>query len=165
MLRKRGSHNRTWRSVCTPLRGTALCWAVALPTLLTQLSGVAGQADAGEGPGSIQAGGAVQTRVGLAFIQLCKHHTLALTPLQPRWTVASCACGRARSTCLTALPGEPRRAHAHVSQPVFVAGTSVLTRAAGTRQKIYTKKVFQISYHGVSGTESCPNWEIWFKHL
>lgn len=65
-----------------------------LPTLLTQLSGVAGQTDAGEGPGSIQAGGAVQTRVGLAFIHLCKHHTLALIPHQPGglWLLCMWTC-------------------------------------------------------------------------
>lgn len=47
-------------------------------TLFTELSGVAGQAEAGEGADSIQTGGSVQTRVRLALINICRHTTAAL---------------------------------------------------------------------------------------
>lgn len=40
-------------------------------TLFTELSSVAGQADAGEGVDSIQTGGSIQARVGLALVDVC----------------------------------------------------------------------------------------------
>lgn len=46
-------------------------------TLFAELSGVAGQAETGEGVDSIQTGGSIQTRVRLALINICRHKTQA----------------------------------------------------------------------------------------
>lgn len=40
-------------------------------TLFTQLPGVAGQAEAGEGVDRIQTGGSIQARVGVALVDIC----------------------------------------------------------------------------------------------
>lgn len=60
-------------------------------TLFTQLSGVAGQAEAGEGVDSIQTGGSIQARVGVALVDICSgtKHRLTFIPKHSSVTMGS----------------------------------------------------------------------------
>lgn len=71
---------RLWTCFC----GTQL-------TLFTQLSGVAGQAEAGEGVDSIQTGGSIQARVGVALVDICSgtKHRLTFIPKHSSVTMGS----------------------------------------------------------------------------
>lgn len=62
--------------------------------MFTQLPGVAGQAEAAEGGDSVQTGGSVQTRVGLALVDVCRPQHQAVIPS------ATCDAGQ----CVDDLP-------------------------------------------------------------
>lgn len=57
-------------------------------TLFAELSGVAGQADAGEGVDSIQTGGSIQAWIGLALVDVCRGPTTQTDFIPPRLSVS-----------------------------------------------------------------------------
>lgn len=70
-------------------------------TLFTELSSVAGQADAGEGVDSIQTGGSIQARVGLALVDVCnKTHSDFIPPRSSVSTGSMMVLGRRMCACV-----------------------------------------------------------------
>lgn len=110
-------------------------------TLLAELSCIAGQAEAGEGVDSVHTGGSVQTRVGLALVDICRRTTQArIIPRVIRLSVrGSVWLEVKRRTCLAVLSGVSRCAQADVLRSISVAGASVQTHSGRARQEICTQ--------------------------
>lgn len=80
-----------------------LCFFFVMPqmqlTLFAQFSGVAGQAEAGEGVDSIQTGGSIQARVGVALVDICSGTKHRLTFIPPHSSVTMRSIWFKREEC------------------------------------------------------------------